>query len=76
MQLSGKKMIDCSVGGMHSAVISENGELYTWGQGSTGCLGHLAYTDEVGPHMLQSSCFLSMAFTPPSTFCDRLYVTL
>ena len=36
----GKHIHDIACGSSHSAVITSNGELYCWGQGDHGCLGH------------------------------------
>lgn len=38
--LSGKNVVFVAAGGSHSAAITEKGELYTWGKGSYGRLGH------------------------------------
>ena len=32
--LRGREVIDVACGGAHSAIITSNGELYTWGKGS------------------------------------------
>ena len=36
----GKKVVQVSAGRMHSAALLETGEVYTWGSGSDGALGH------------------------------------
>ena len=38
--LQGKHVKDIACGSGHSAAITTNGELYTWGQGDHGRLGH------------------------------------
>ena len=38
--LSGKDIVSISCGSSHSAAVSASGELYTWGQGNYGRLGH------------------------------------
>lgn len=38
--LQGKHVRDIACGSGHSAAITSNGELYTWGQGDHGRLGH------------------------------------
>ena len=38
--LSGKNVVFVAAGGSHSAAITEDGALYTWGKGSYGRLGH------------------------------------
>ena len=42
--LSGLRVIKIAAGGSHSAAITENGVLYTWGKGSYGRLGHGEFT--------------------------------
>lgn len=36
----GKHIRDIACGSSHSAAVSVNGELFTWGQGDNGRLGH------------------------------------
>ena len=38
--LSGKNIVGISCGSSHSAAISAEGDLYTWGRGNYGQLGH------------------------------------
>lgn len=38
--LSGKNIVAISCGSSHSAAISAEGELFTWGRGNYGRLGH------------------------------------
>ena len=38
--LQGKHVRDIACGSSYSAAITSNGELYTWGQGHRGQLGH------------------------------------
>ena len=38
--LRGKNVVSVVAGGEHSAAITEDGALYTWGKGSYGRLGH------------------------------------
>ncbi len=38
--LSDRKIVEVSAGSVHSAAITEEGELYTWGRGTYGRLGH------------------------------------
>ena len=38
--LQGKHVREVACGSGHSAAITANGELYTWGQGDQGRLGH------------------------------------
>ena len=39
-KLSGKNVVSVVAGGEHSAAVTEDGALYTWGRGSYGRLGH------------------------------------
>jgi len=48
--LSGKNVVFVAAGGSHSAAITEDGALYTWGKGSYGRLGHGEQAS--GPHLL------------------------
>ena len=63
--LSGKsvKLVSCAE--HHSAAVSEQGILYTWGRGHNGRLGHGCTTNELSPkpveslfgqHVVQASC--------------------
>lgn len=36
----GEKIVKVLAGGIHSAALTESGNLYTWGCGSNGRLGH------------------------------------
>ena len=38
--LSGKKVVSVAAGSMHSAAVTDEGAVYTWGRGSYGRLGH------------------------------------
>ena len=38
--LRGKEVVDVAAGGAHSACVTAAGELYTWGKGRYGRLGH------------------------------------
>ena len=38
--LQGKGVVEIACGGAHSAAITASGELYTWGKGRYGRLGH------------------------------------
>lgn len=45
--LSSKKVIFVATGAMHTACICEDGEIYTWGRGESGELGHGDETSRV-----------------------------
>ena len=38
--LAGKQVVQIACGSTHSAAITSEGELYTWGRGNYGRLGH------------------------------------
>ncbi|GFN81530.1 E3 ubiquitin-protein ligase herc2-like, partial [Plakobranchus ocellatus] len=52
--LRGKEIVDIAAGGAHSACITSNGELYTWGKGRYGRLGHGDSEDQPRPKMLEA----------------------
>lgn len=43
------KIVEAAAGPSTSAVVTENGELWTWGKGAHGCLGHGGRQDAVAP---------------------------
>jgi len=50
--LRGKEVIDIACGGAHSAAITARGELYTWGKGRYGRLGHGDGEDQLRPKVV------------------------
>lgn len=50
--LQGREMTDIACGGAHSAAISAAGELYTWGKGRYGRLGHGDSEDQLRPKLV------------------------
>lgn len=46
-------MVDIACGGAHSAVITASGELYTWGKGRYGRLGHGDSDDQLKPKLVE-----------------------
>ncbi|CAH0390181.1 unnamed protein product [Bemisia tabaci] len=52
--LVGKEIVNVACGGAHSAVISSNGELYTWGKGRYGRLGHDNSEDMLVPTLVET----------------------
>jgi len=52
--LRGKGVIDISCGGSHSACITSNHELYTWGKGRYGRLGHGDSEDQLLPKLVEA----------------------
>ncbi|XP_040568701.2 LOW QUALITY PROTEIN: E3 ubiquitin-protein ligase HERC2-like [Lepeophtheirus salmonis] len=51
--LRGKDVIAISCGGAHSSAITANGELYTWGRGRYGRLGHGDVEDQLKPKLIE-----------------------
>lgn len=47
--MRGIEVIDVAAGGAHSACITATGELYTWGKGRYGRLGHGDSEDQLKP---------------------------
>ena len=41
--LAGKQVVQIACGSTHSAAVTSEGELYTWGRGNYGRLGHGKY---------------------------------
>ena len=60
--LRGKEIIDIAAGGAHSACITSNGELYTWGKGRYGRLGHGDSEDQARPKMVMACPWFSFIF--------------
>ncbi|XP_033110938.1 E3 ubiquitin-protein ligase HERC2-like, partial [Anneissia japonica] len=52
--LRGKEVVMVSCGGAHSACITSNGELYTWGKGRYGRLGHGDSEDQNRPKLVEA----------------------
>ncbi|KAK3100706.1 hypothetical protein FSP39_024049, partial [Pinctada imbricata] len=52
--LRGKEVIDIAAGGAHSACVTANGELYTWGKGRYGRLGHGDSEDQPRPKLVEA----------------------
>lgn len=55
--LKTKRIRDIACGSSHSAAITSSGELYTWGLGEYGRLGHGDNTTQLKPKMV---CFSSL----------------
>lgn len=51
--LRGRDVVDIACGGAHSAVITASGELYTWGKGRYGRLGHGDSDDQLKPKLVE-----------------------
>jgi len=52
--LRGKEIVDIACGGAHSAAITARGELFTWGKGRYGRLGHGDGEDQLRPKLVES----------------------
>ena len=52
--LRGKSLVDIACGGSHSACITTSGELYTWGKGRYGRLGHGDSEDQLLPKLVEA----------------------
>jgi E3 ubiquitin-protein ligase HERC2 len=50
----GKEIINIACGGAHSAAISVSGEIYTWGKGRYGRLGHGDSEDQLRPKKVKA----------------------
>mgnify|MGYP001184691533 FL=1 len=72
--LKAKRVRDVACGSSHSAAITSNGELYTWGCGEYGRLGHGDNVTQLRPKQVKKINMSSAAyFFPPlfSTFLPR-----
>ncbi|KAK8398901.1 hypothetical protein O3P69_004178 [Scylla paramamosain] len=52
--LQGKGVVEIACGGAHSAAITSSGELYTWGKGRYGRLGHGDSEDQFRPKLVEA----------------------
>lgn len=52
--LRGKVIVKVAAGGAHSAAITDQGELYTWGKGRYGRLGHGDSDDQMRPKLVEA----------------------
>ena len=52
--MAGRDIIGVSCGGAHSAAITGSGELYTWGKGRYGRLGHGDSEDQLKPKLVEA----------------------
>lgn len=53
--LRGKEVVDIACGGAHSGCLTANGELYTWGKGRYGRLGHGDSEDQCKPKLVSKT---------------------
>lgn len=50
--LQGYEIVDVACGGAHSAAITSSGQLFTWGKGRYGRLGHGDSEDQLKPKLV------------------------
>ncbi|OQR96195.1 hypothetical protein THRCLA_07347 [Thraustotheca clavata] len=48
------RVVQISCGAMHAAIVNENGQMYTWGSGDGGRLGHGDLASQVTPRLVES----------------------
>jgi len=53
-RLAGKKVVQLSACGFHTGCLTDNGEIYTWGEGKFGRLGHGAERNCHSPRLVES----------------------
>ena len=53
-ELAGKKVIGAAAGTMHTAVWTDGGELFTFGDGAFGELGHGGEQNELVPRLVEA----------------------
>ena len=53
-RLAGKRIIQLSACGFHTGCLTESGELYTWGEGKFGRLGHGAERNYHAPRLVET----------------------
>ena len=51
--LDGRKVVSVAAGALHTACIDEDGDIYTWGKGEYGRLGHGDETDRSSPKVVR-----------------------
>ena len=51
--LRGIEVVDIAAGGAHSACVTSAGDLYTWGKGRYGRLGHSDSEDQLKPKLVR-----------------------
>lgn len=66
--LRGIEVVDVAAGGAHSACVTAAGDLYTWGKGRYGRLGHSDSEDQLKPKLVRRSWVWRLG--PGSSFCS------
>ena len=72
--LQGKHIKEIACGSNHSAAITSNGELYTWGQGAHGRLGHGDMADQPKPKLVSRRQASGSAFPAASCELEDMYI--
>lgn len=73
--LKTKRIRDIACGSSHSAALTSSGELYTWGLGEYGRLGHGDNTTQLKPKMVIMDIFVAYrAYQVLVSREDRLHV--
>ena len=60
--LKGIKIIQVSCGDFHTAALSDQGEMFTWGKGSDGRLGHGNESNESQPRPIEAFSGIPIGF--------------
>lgn len=69
--LKTKRIRDIACGSSHSAALTSSGELYTWGLGEYGRLGHGDNTTQLKPKMVIIHILLLLESLPSADFKRR-----
>lgn len=59
--LRGVEVVDIAAGGAHSACITASGELFTWGKGRYGRLGHGDSEDQLKPKLVSDQLLTQLS---------------
>lgn len=74
--LRGKEIIDIACGGAHSAAITCHRDVYTWGKGRYGRLGHGDSEDQLKPKLVCKSCCKCVVCVNSNTSCDIFFCSV
>ena len=66
--LRGIEVVDIAAGGAHSACITAAGDLFTWGKGRYGRLGHGDSEDQLKPKLVRNLWNSVWSFIPVLNF--------
>jgi hypothetical protein len=80
VSLAARRFVDISAGAYHSAAVSDDGRLFTWGQGKYGQLGHGSQNNEILPREVAAishhrivACVASTMYTAALTINGDVY---